>query len=406
MPDYRTRYATLTARALELLVDRVQAPQDRPGEAEARRQAVYVLAEALPQPALWPAVREALAVLAPKMEQAGHREDWIALLEAALDRARTEQDQAAEALILYHLGILYRLQDRYLDAEEALKASAALYTDLGDERNRAAVLSRQAYLAWTQRDFQRARDLAEAVLATAQGASGTEDARAYARLVLGAIAYEARDWETAYEHFQTTYDLWTQLGDQRMVGTALLNRALALQQMERYAEALALYEDMLALMDAIGDIRNWGIANLNLGILHRRRGAHEDALAAYRQAERVFRRLHNRLLLARVYNNIGEIYRDLHRWAEAEQAYALSIQEWQAVGNVTEEVNTWDNLVGCLLAQGRWQEAEPILDHAQKLLATIPQDPAYGHLAATLQEKRAELEAALGQRCGAPPQGG
>lgn len=397
MPDYRARYATLAARALKLLVDRVQAAQDRPGEAEARRQAVYVLAEALPQPALWPAVREALAALAPKMEQAGHRDDWIALLEAALNRARTEQDQATEALILYHLGILYRLQDRYSEAEEALNASAALYTALDDECGRAMVLSRQAYLAWIRRDFQRARGLAEAVLAATQRAPGSEDAQAYARLVLGAVAYEERDWERAAQQFQAAHDLWNQLGNRRMVGTTLLNRALALQHMARYDEALALYGDALALLDAVGDIQMWAVANLNLGILHRRRGAHEDALTAYRQAERIFRRVHNRLLLARVYNNIGEIYRDLHRWAEAEQAYTFSIQEWQALGNVAEEVNTWDNLVGCFLAQGRWQEAGRTLEHAQKLLATIPKDPAYSHLAATLQKKQAELEAASGR---------
>ena len=76
---------------------------------------------------------------------------------------------------------------------------------MGDATHRALVQSRHAYLAWTRRDFDRARSLAEESLAQADAESQSGDVHAYAHLVLGALAFEAGDWSQAHARFKTVH---------------------------------------------------------------------------------------------------------------------------------------------------------------------------------------------------------
>jgi len=389
---YRTRYAALTQRSLDHLLAQAQALGDLSPDAETHNRALHTLRQSLAQDDIWRAVRPVLQKLTPRIEQAGHWAEWSDLLEAALARSRRAADAGAEAFLLYHLGILYRLQNRYPAAEQALTASAQRYSELGDAAGRVLVQGRHAYLAWTRRDFGRARHLAAESLAQSDEQPESGDVYAYAHLVLGALAFETGDWSEAHVRFQAAHLLWQQHGNRRMAGTALYNRALALQQMGRYDEAVVIYRQAIDLLHAIGDNSGWAIAHMNLGILYRRQQAHDTALECYRRAEEVFRRMENRLLLARVHNNTGEVYRDLGRWEEAERAYRFSIEGWQLLGNVAEQINTLDNRIACLLAQNRFSEARHGLDEAFRLLNEIVDDPAHKRLSATLADKQFKNE--------------
>jgi tetratricopeptide (TPR) repeat protein len=368
---YRARFVALADRTLQHLLTEIQASGDALPDAEIRERAMYALGQAISQPSLWPTVRQMLTAMAPRMEQAGHRDEWIELLEAALARSQAEADRAGEAILYYHLGTLYRLQARYADANLASTTSAEHYTNLGDTNGRAMAQSRHAYLAWTQRDFERARSLAEDVLSQAAEQPEAEDARAYSHLVLGVLGIEFHRWQEAHDQSQSAYLLWNQRGNRRLAATALSNQALALQQMQRYEEAIEIYRQVLELYGAIKDATGWAIAQMNLGILHRRQRSYDAALACYRQAEEIFRRTDSTLLLARIYNNEGKVYCDLGQWQEGETAYLLSIQRWQTLNNVPEQINTLDNLIDLLISQKRYEEAKLRLGEATVLLSHI-----------------------------------
>jgi tetratricopeptide (TPR) repeat protein len=388
---YRARFVVLADRTLQHLLAEIQAGGDALPDVEIRERVMYALEQAISHPSLWPTVRQVFTVMAPRIEQAGNWDEWIELFEAALARSQAEADRAGEALLYYHLGILYRLQARYADADQAFTTSAERYSELGDATGRAMVQSRHAYLAWTQRDFGRAHRLAEEGLSQVLPEPEGGDVHAYSHLVLGVLALELYRWQELHDHSQSAYLFWHQSGNRHLAAKALSNQALALQQMQQYEEAIEIYRQALELYDAIEDTTGWAIAQMNLGILHRRQYSYDVALACYRQAEEIFRRTANSLLLARIYNNEGKVYCDLGRWQEGEVAYLLSIECWQALDNLPEQINTLDNLIDLLLSQGRDDEAKLRLGEATVLLSRITHDPAYERLAAYLREKQEQL---------------
>lgn len=392
---YLPRFDAIAERSLRYLIAELQAdtPPSRPS-LEIHNHTAHVLAQALSRPALWPDVRRALTLLAPIMEQAGHRADWTSLLESALETCRTHADTEGEAILCYHLGTLYRLQARFKDADAAFTKSACCHAELGDQIGYARVVGRHAYLAWTQRDFTTARRLAEACLVDHETTMGDEDnkIRAYAYLVIGALMFDAQQFAEAERHFSASLVLWQQTGDQRMTAIMLSNRAITLQELGRYDAAINDYQDALRIHHAIEDTTGWAITQMNLGILYRRQQSYTAALTCYRQAETVFLETNNVLLLARLYNNIGEVRRDLAQWSQAESAYRSSLTHWATVQNVAEQINTLDNLIAALLSQRRFGEAQIRLDEATALLPLIVDDPAYSRLAATLRTKQTTLQ--------------
>jgi tetratricopeptide (TPR) repeat protein len=388
---YRGRFLALADRTLQHLLTEIQSSSDALPEAEIRERAMYALGLAISQPGLWTTVCQVLTAIAPRMEQAGHRDEWIELLEAALARSQAETDRAGEAILHYHLGTLYRLQARYADAGLAFTTSAERYSELGDTNGRAMVLSRHAYLAWTQRNFERARRLAEESLFQLTEQSERGDLHAYSHLVLGALAFESGMWQVAHDHFHTAYLLWHQSGNRRLAATVLSNQAVALQQMQQYEAAMDIYRQTLDLLHDIDDATGWAIAQMNLGILHECQHSYDTALDCYRQAEGIFQHTGNTLLLARIYNNEGKVYSDLGQWQEAEVAYQLSIDRWQILGNIPEQINTLDNLINALIAQDHHNKASRRLDEALALLPLITQDPAYERLSTMIRKTQVEL---------------
>lgn len=349
-------------------------------------RALHSLQYALRLPQAWPMVRTFIARWAPVMERSGHRQEWLELLQIALVRCQTEADGATEALILFHLAVILRMQVRHQESEAAFQASAARYEALGDRRGWARVRAHHAYLAWERREFTRALQLvAEAQAELAH--SPDDETLAYCHLVRAAVAYERQEWEEAYREEVAAYTLWEQTGTSRLAAMALMNQALILQHMGQPEVAISVYQQALDRFQALGDIAGWATAQLNLGLLHANQARYREALTCYRRAEQVFQRLNDSLRLARIYNNVGEVYRYQQHWEEAEAAYRLSLSCWSQVDHLAGLVNTLDNLGFVLSAQGRHQEALEVLQEALDRLPQMADDPAYPDLKRTVTEK-------------------
>lgn len=385
--DYTDFLAGCTQRSLDLLLIQVVAAGQAAPPSEVRTQAMHTLDYAFQLPAIWQQVRQLLLTLAPKMEQAGHRSEWLTLLDLAIEQSRHQRDSESEGELLYQRAILHRLQGRFAEADESLNAAALLFEQLGDALRLSRALSRRAFLAWLRRDLLSAGQLVRDAAALLPAADASREETAYCLLVRGLLAIDLGEAPAAVTHYDQAIELWRVTGNQRMLAICYSNQANAFLASMQYDSAIANYRQAQEILNAIGDATGWAISTMNIGQVMNEMRQPDGALVHFTQVEPIFRRTGDQMRLAELYGNQGESLRYLARWAEAEQACLLSIEIWRRLDNTESLVNGLDNLGAVLIAQGRRTDALAALHEALALLHTIPDDPLHDKHLRTVTEK-------------------
>jgi tetratricopeptide (TPR) repeat protein len=126
----------------------------------------------------------------------------------------------------------------------------------------------------------------------------------------------------------------------RVLSQALDNKARALMDLERVAEAIPCLNEAIQVHEGIvrgdgteQDVREIAISVMNKGLALMRLGRSEEALACFEQALDGFRRCESDEDAARALLNCGELYIRQGRLAEALAAYDESLAGWEAVSS-------------------------------------------------------------------------
>ena len=142
---------------------------------EQREQALQTLTFALDAIDAWPEARDLLVALAPKLDQAGWREEVVPYLLRGIDVSKTAGDDVGLAELRLQLAMVHLVMGKLDEAYGELIASAADFDRLDDRRNRArrsqsgslrgshaAALSRSDQIGRDRCGFGRAGDAEEA----------------------------------------------------------------------------------------------------------------------------------------------------------------------------------------------------------------------------------------------------
>ena len=305
--------------------------------AESQRQQIWhLLSYGLTLDGSWPQVRELLLALAPKMEQAGFREEWLSYLARGLDQARTLGDRRAEAEINLQVGFLY-LRLRHLDTAQAhLTAAQDLFTALDDLAGRCAAMNRLAATFRYAGDLAQARSLITYTLSALP--EGTAE-WAYSHFAAGLLYRELLDLNVARQHFEQSLVVSIRLGNRRQTGLCILNLGLVHFERKAYAQAADRAVAARVIFEEIGDLHNLASVLMNAGNAYSQMNQVDQALALFAQAEAIFHRLHDSVSLAMIHCNQGIAYRQLQRFDDAIQAFQAGIVLWDQVGNLKRRIN-------------------------------------------------------------------
>ena len=162
LTDYPAIFRGYIVRNTQDILARVQQAGAILPPAE-REQALHTLSYALKLPEAWPDTRTLLLTMAPKMEQAGYRDEWMPYLAQGIQQSQYLDDIEAEAALHLQLGMLYQLRGKYKEAHLHLVTSAEEFERLNARRNQVRALNRLAYVARLQRQFEEATRLVETV---------------------------------------------------------------------------------------------------------------------------------------------------------------------------------------------------------------------------------------------------
>jgi tetratricopeptide (TPR) repeat protein len=394
--DYLAVFKRHVVKRTQIILTRVQ--QDGAVlPAKTLKQALHILEYSLKVPEAWPDTRALLLTMAPKMEQAGYRDEWIPYLRQGIHQSQQLWDEETEAELHIQLGILFQLRGDYEVARSHLKASAEEFAALGNSHGQARALNQLAFVAQRQRQFEEAVDFVQRAL---QLSAEGDAEQAFSYFVLGMVTLERRDWSEAVEMFQRASSIWEQKNDGRMVGRTLTLLGSALHRMNRNTEAIEIYERAITLLEQANDPVHKAMARMNLGNAYIVLSRLKEALESHLRAEEVFRKVQDRLHLAHVTHNIGIIYRRLQKWDKAEDAYRASMRLWKQLNNVERLVNTIDGLGLVYFEQGHFTKAEATFEEALNQLACIEGEPGYDHKLNMVMSHLKETREAIAQQQG------
>ena len=153
-------------------------------------------------------------------------------------------------------------------------------------------------------------------------------------------------------------------------GNALGNLGVAYSNLGQYQEAIALYEQYLAIAREIGDRRGEGNALGNLGIAYRNLGQYQEAIDLHEQALVISREIGDRRGEGSTLGNLGNAYADLGQYQEAIDLYQQQLVITREIGNRRGEGIALGNLGIAYLSLGQPEQA---LEQYQEAL-TIAQE--------------------------------
>jgi tetratricopeptide (TPR) repeat protein len=366
-PDYPAVFRRLVARSVELARDEVLKPDWKPTD-DANRRMLHTLGNALQLPAAWPAAFELLRLLAPRMEQAGLRADWLVYLERGIACSRVAADGATTAQLLLAKGILLQRMGQLAEAYRELQQAVHVFARHGDRRGHAVALNRLAYTACLRR-------LTHAAFASVEAARvllAEDDVEiGYCHLVLYVLASDRRAAEEAETHALASLACFRRAGERRMTAMALLNLGKAYGLGDRHEAAIRTYQEAIELLAVLDDPSHLALAQMNLGCSYLFLHVPAAAVSPLLSAESTFRRLHDRQRLALAYSNLGLAYAELGDWEQAERHLCNAIERFAMLGDAVAQVDTMIDLACMYLHSGRPMEATATARSVQTGLAQI-----------------------------------
>jgi CHAT domain-containing protein/Tfp pilus assembly protein PilF len=346
-------------------------------------------------------------------DQLSQYEKGVSSFEQALTIYREIKDRRGRGNTLNNLGLTYLYLSQYEKAIGYLEQAREIEGDLKDRPSESNSLNNIGLAYRKLSDYGRAIGYHEQALIIYREINDLGgEARAFNNLGVAYAQLSQNDKAIGYyEQALTIYrELHARLGE----GYALTDIGLAYDDLGQYEKAIGYYEQALAIAQEIKDRQNEGVIFGNLGTAYHHLGQYAKAVGYHSEGLAIAREVKDRDNEARTLFNLGGTHAKLEQNEKAigyyEQALVLSrevkdrheeekqlsalMDIWQASGrpriavfygkqavNVIQgirgdighlgqdsrqsflEVNreTYLNLAGILISQGRLTEAEQVL---------------------------------------------
>ncbi|MCB0084314.1 MAG: tetratricopeptide repeat protein, partial [Caldilineaceae bacterium] len=311
--DLFEQYAT---RGAKLLFMQIPEPTDVLPDVTKTR-VLHLLTYLLKMPAQWETTCPLLLRLAPHMEKMGHRQDWLALLQAGSLVAERQHDDQAMVHLALHIGYLHQLGGEFQNAYGWFKKGVNYSSAMPQKPMLGRLLNYQAYVAKLQRRFEEATHLVEKAMRILP-TSDPELAHSY--FILGTIAQAKLMHDLAVQHFFSALHIRQQQGDQRRIARCYRGLGTAYFALADYVLAIEYTEKAVVLFSRMHDISEEAVAIMNIGAIYLQMGEVNKALLRFRDAEPILRKTADKVHLAMLYNNIGYGFQMQQNWTAARDA--------------------------------------------------------------------------------------
>jgi tetratricopeptide (TPR) repeat protein len=302
-------------------------------------------------------VREGSALLAR-----GRLDGARQVFEQAVERARSEGDEALEQRAYGGLGVTYSQMNRPVEALNHLMLALDLARSGNDTRHEAQWLGSIGEALWK---FGQAEDAVQAIRQGIAAARRVEDRDLEAGMLglLGRIHASTGDLAPARRQYGQALDIYRQLGKaEDEIATLSSLGALAMEDRDS-SEAIGLYEEALQLAartdDRAAAVRIYG----RLARLSQQQGDDEAALEALTQAVDLAETVSDPALLGQAMQHLA-VAQDAAGDPAAMDTYEQALVLSREVGDRYGEAMMLVNVGARMMATGAQRNGAHLLRHA------------------------------------------
>ncbi len=259
-------------------------------------------------------LEDAIEVAAPRGEALGAVLERLAAAHRASGSYKRALEHAEQFAVLRpkdpaahrRVGEVHRLLGDYRAAAEKLETAGRLARDAADERMLAEIAADMAEVLYRTGDHDAATSLVGEGLAHADRADAVAP-RWHLQNTLGKLRLAKADYDAAASIFEENLALARAAVPSEEAG-ATVNLAIVEFRRQRYDVARELFERGAAMAGERGSLLLQALCRENLAVLAHWRRDYTQALDHYHEAVGLLKRLGNRPFLARIANNLGELY--------------------------------------------------------------------------------------------------
>jgi tetratricopeptide (TPR) repeat protein len=340
----------------------------------------------------------ALAEQADRERHGPRQSEWLRRLEAEHDNLRASLDGAhavpeeaeAELRLATALAWFWHVHNHWQEGRQRLEGALAR-GETAAPTVRAWALVAAGYLAWGDRDHQRAKLLCEEGRACFQEL-GDQRGLGWALYALG-LATRRQDAARAAEYHCQAEALFRAVGDEAGLALSVYEQGVTAYSQQDYARAAALEEAGLALLRAQGNRRFVADALGALGYCYRQQGNLVRARSLTAESLATFRELGDRWGEAWTARSLAHIVRCLGDPEQAAPLYQSSILLFQEMARPREVGFALVGLGDVALALG---DLDMAVRRYVDALSTLQQQHGMGEGTGWLLEKFAGVAAMRG----------
>jgi predicted ATPase/DNA-binding SARP family transcriptional activator len=218
--------------------------------------------------------------------------------------------------------------------------------------------------------YPRSRTIIEAALATVEKTADTP-LIIDALQVMSDILHLQGEIALAQTYLQRIVAASRKIGDEERIMNALNGLGNNCHSLGEYQAALAYFAEGLVIAGRRQDQRRIAIFHSNRGIVFNHMGQPDAALADYRAARALFNEIGHELGEVNTIHNIGMIYRQLERYADADAMMQEALKRHRALQNRAGESGALSVLGTIHRVQGDIQRARTYLHAALRLQLDI-----------------------------------
>jgi CHAT domain-containing protein/tetratricopeptide (TPR) repeat protein len=304
----------------------------------------------------------------------GQHEKARDVYEQSLIIKREIKDRRGEGETLISLGAIHDSLGQYEKARDVYEQSLIIKREIKDRNGEGAALNNLGSAYNNLGQYEKARVFYEQAL-TIFRETKFRNGEGVTLIGLGLISYNLGQYEKARVFYEQALAIKREIKDRNGEGAALANLGTAYHSLEQNKRALDYFEQALAIFRETKDRKGEGIALNGLAILYNSLGQNEKARDYYGQSLAIFREIKYPL-------GEGESLYNLMLIQEKPGGNQLSILYGKQSINVFQEIRgnikgldkesqksflqihekTYRTLADLLIAEGRFPEAQAVLD--------------------------------------------
>jgi len=261
----------------------------------------------------------------------------------ALDLYRKAGDRRMEAVILSHIGYVYRLLGEQQRALEKFNESLPISRVMGDRRVEARTLNNIGLVYWSSGDMRKALDIYNEALPLRR-TTGDRNGEATTLNNIGMIYWSLGDMRKALGIFNESLPIFQSLGNRNAEAGLLNNIGLVSQSLGEMQYALEKFNEGLRIFRAVGDRNGEASILNNIGLVYQLLGEKQYALERFNEGLPICRAIGDRNCEANLLSNIGAVYFSLGDMQKALEKQNEALPLRRAIADRIGEAATLNNI--------------------------------------------------------------